>query len=281
MQKEPQQEQQQRQPPLIVKPRVQVVQPNKLQPIEFHKLKFNYTAQPLDSRDFKFSSVMSSKKSTPLIFTMENKIRTIYDQGYIGSCVSNSFAQCVNILTNNRLSISRLYHYYCGRAISGDSSLEDTGLDIRQAAKIISKYGWNPESVWPYMENRFNVLPSLDAFKRATFFTQYIYQFVNQDIESMKACLSGNSSPIIFGFLVYPSFFNDNRGVISLPNPATETLLGGHCMLIVGYNDTLKLFTCVNSWGRGWGRNGLCFMPYNYILDPNLSMDFCRLNIRI
>ena len=29
-----------------------------------------------------------------------------------------------------------------------------------------------------------------------------------------------------------------------------------------------------NSWGKDWGQNGVCQVPWNYILNPELAFDF-------
>ena len=56
---------------------------------------------------------------------------------------------------------------------------------------------------------------------------------------------------------------------------------GSHCMVIVGYDDNfaikhnLKLknnlcggyFKIANSWGKEWGNNGFCYVPYELIED--------------
>ena len=68
------------------------------------------------------------------------------------------------------------------------------------------------------------------------------------------------------------------KGMIPMPNTKTERFLGGHCLLMIGYNDVTQRFTCVNSWGRSWGNNGLCYVPYNYVLSKSLVTDFCQLN---
>jgi C1A family cysteine protease len=47
----------------------------------------------------------------------------------------------------------------------------------------------------------------------------------------------------------------------------------GHSMLIVGYNDTTKLFTLRNSYGSLWGDNGYCRASYDLILS-NWAQDF-------
>lgn len=37
-----------------------------------------------------------------------------------------------------------------------------------------------------------------------------------------------------------------------------------HAMLVVGYNDALKAFKVVNSWGKNWGNEGYCWISYGF-----------------
>jgi C1A family cysteine protease len=242
--------------------------------------KLNYQFQNKDVRDFKYLKIIAPKflSKLPSQFSLQNKIGIILDQGNIGSCVSNAFALCINMLTNKNVRISRLFHYYCGRAIGGDSSILDTGLNIRTAATIIRKYGACAEQSWPYVTTNYSELPPLGVFKSSKLFKQYYYTFVTQDLISLKSCLFLSRSPIIFGFYTYGSFYNSKRGVIPTPNVLTEKVQGGHCMLIIGYNDATQRFTCANSWGSSWGDRGLCYIPYAYLLNSNLAADFCQLN---
>ena len=61
--------------------------------------------------------------------------------------------------------------------------------------------------------------------------------------------------------------------VPQLPKPG-ETVLGGHCVVAVGYDDSQRHFIIRNSWGTGWGQQGYCFMPYEYLMSPHLANDF-------
>ena len=64
---------------------------------------------------------------------------------------------------------------------------------------------------------------------------------------------------------VYESFENpDANGVVPIPNTATESLLGGHGVLVCGYDDTTSRWTIRNQWGQSWGAAGYCYMPYGY-----------------
>jgi C1A family cysteine protease len=70
----------------------------------------------------------------------------------------------------------------------------------------------------------------------------------------------------------------DRTGVIPLPEP-TETLLGGHAVLCVGYNDADRTFLIRNSWGTEWAQQGYGTLPYAYLLDSQLSNDFWQIKL--
>ena len=53
-----------------------------------------------------------------------------------------------------------------------------------------------------------------------------------------------------------------------------ESLLGGHAMVVVGYDEPQRRFLVRNSWGTSWGRQGYGTMSYDYLLDNGLSDDF-------
>ena len=253
-----------------------------------------YTFQDLDIRDYKFTAatftsllVLSSLKTNITITKTTlaaaptfviTKLPNILDQGSLGSCVSNAFAFSISTQTNNNLSISRLFHYAICRILQNSQLNQDSGTSIRTACKAIVSYGAAAESSYPYNTTIFSVCPPLSTFQGSKYFKKFTYVFVNQDLISIKNCLSTFKVPIIFGFLVYSSFLTRqvaSTGIVPTPNTLTEKLQGGHCINIIGYNDTTQRFTCVNSWGTSWGNKGTCYMPYKYLLNPKLASDFC------
>ena len=56
-----------------------------------------------------------------------------------------------------------------------------------------------------------------------------------------------------------------------------EQSIGGHAMMMVGYDDSARLFWIRNSWGNAWGQAGYCQIPYDYLTDPQLAADFWTL----
>ena len=257
----------------------------------------NYKARIPDSRDHTYTyspetctivmnepniSTKVYKSSAPPSATSSHILApinsiVIYDQGGLGSCVSNAYAQCINIITKNTFRLSRLYLYYNGRAIEGDDLYTDTGISVYSGSNSISQYGVCAETAYPYDITKFANLPSLSAYKSAITLLNYKYIFVAQTVASLINALTTTTSPIVFGTNVYDSFMTvgvANTGIIPIPNTTKETLQGGHCLCIVGYDNTKKWFIVANCWGKTWGAGGFCYIPYSYIIDPNLCFDF-------
>jgi len=83
--------------------------------------------------------------------------------------------------------------------------------------------------------------------------------------------------PFVFGINIYESFESNNvknTGFVPMPNTSTEQLLGGHAIMAVMFDDDKKIFGCRNSWGPDWGDKGYFYLPYDYILNPDLASDF-------
>jgi C1A family cysteine protease len=59
----------------------------------------------------------------------------------------------------------------------------------------------------------------------------------------------------------------------------TEKEVGGHAVVAVGYDDVQGRFRIRNSWGASWGQGGYFTMPYQYLLDENLSDDFWTIRL--
>jgi hypothetical protein len=208
--------------------------------------KLNYKYQNADNRDYKY---INNNISTDLN-NFQLKINKIYDQLQLGSCVSNGVATCIDYINSNIMP-SRLYIYFNGRLLSKLSSLDDTGLTIRDGCKSVAKYSTCSELEWPYNIEQFTTIPDLNCYKNSYKYSNYKYESVNQDINSIKTTLL-NNHPILFGFDIYSNFFDNDvttTGIVKLPNITNDNLLGAHCCVIIGFNDNTQTFTCVNSWG--------------------------------
>jgi C1A family cysteine protease len=87
--------------------------------------------------------------------------------------------------------------------------------------------------------------------------------------------MSADGYPFVVGFSVYESFESSDvaeGGRVPMPGPG-ESLLGGHAVVAVGYDEPQRRFIIRNSWGTSWGMRGYGTMPYDYLLDDGLSAD--------
>ena len=137
-----------------------------------------------------------------------------------------------------------------------------------------------PEIEWPYNISKFADKPSAKAYTDALKYTAIKYARVLQTLPQMKACLCTNI-PIVVGISVYESFESaevSKTGIVPMPSQ-DERLLGGHAVLVVGYDDSKQSFIMRNSWGTSWGQNGYFTIPYTYLLDADLAQDFWAITL--
>ena len=78
----------------------------------------------------------------------------------------------------------------------------------------------------------------------------------------------------MFGISIYSSFLHlVEKFCVPYLNKETEELIGLHAILMCGYDEDFG-FLCVNSWGSEWADKGYFYLPFKYVLDPELSDDF-------
>ncbi len=244
---------------------------------------YGWQPQLPDNRDFIYKT---SKPIPKLLKLLPSKVDlrpscpAIYDQSNLGSCVANAVSFALRFDRKKQgltdFSPSRLFIYYNGRALEGTTSY-DSGLYVRDGIKTANKLGACHESMWPYNISQFKNKPTTPCYTDGVKYETLTYLAVAQNLTTFKDCLN-SGFPIVFGFTVYDSFESsvvDSTGVVPMPKN-TEGILGGHCVVMVGYDDSTQRFICANSWGTGWGINGTGYfsIPYAYLTNSRLAADF-------
>lgn len=226
-------------------------------------------------KNYEYKLQNDKNKILEYYFITDNIYAPILDQGSLGSCVANACYTLFYILSKGKILLSRIHLYYICRALDGSSSNEDTGTYLRTALKSLFKYNLTNENNWKYDPKKFSQLSPPICFCNTYSLKNYNYRKVNQNINSLIDCLF-SGYPIMIGIKVYSSFeSNDSNNTGLIPNPDInkEQFLGGHALLIIGYDNYSRYFKVQNSWGSNWGSNGYCFISYDYILNPNLTIE--------
>lgn len=235
---------------------------------------YHLKADKLDNRDYLYQplgvDIASSIDLRPFCSPIEN-------QGALGSCTGQAVAGAIELINKRNRKpndVSRLYIYYYERLLLGTVNY-DSGAYIRDGIKATNKWGAPVEHLWPYIINRFRSSPTARAIKDGSLrkVTRY------ERILDFDGCINAlaNGFPVIIGFMVYSSFnlpIVYRTGIMPYPNIYRERFLGGHAVLLVGYDMNSQRFIARNSWGVNWGHRGYFYMPFDVIKDRNMSMDF-------
>jgi C1A family cysteine protease len=243
-------------------------------------IKYGWKRSLPDHRDLIYSPPEHlMAKAIPSSVDLRSGCPAVVDQGNLGSCTANAIAALVEFLFKKEnkpyFTVSRLFIYYQERLLEGTISY-DAGAEIRDGMKVVNTYGAPHESLWPYIISRFTNRPSSSVYKDGLSHKVIQYQKIdNTNMAAMKACLA-SGYPMVGGFSVYDSFESNSVAATGIvPYPAqSEQLLGGHAIMVVGYNDSTQRFICQNSWGTSWGDHGFFYMPYAYLSNGNLADDF-------
>ena len=240
--------------------------------------KYGWLPDLPDHRDLQFSEKFTAQAVLPSSVDLSSKMPAVYYQGELGSCTANAIGAAFEYdLIQQKLpsfTPSRLFIYYNERSVEGTIK-SDAGAMIRDGIKVVNKLGACKEVTWTYDITKFAKKPTTAAFKEAMSHLGVKYYSVNQTENDVKTALA-SGFPVVFGFTVYEGFESPavaKTGVLNMPT-STERQLGGHAVLIVGYDDAKKQFKVRNSWGSSWGMKGYFVMPYQYVTNPKLASDF-------
>lgn len=162
--------------------------------------------------------------------------RTIYDQGSTSSCVGQS----VKRLINTRPISARLRYEKRAR-------LDPMKL-YREAQKLDPWEGESYEGT--------STLAGFKAAKKHGYLAgEYRWCFGLDDVLDAVSAYG----PVVIGIeWTYGMFEPDDLHMIH----PTGTLAGGHAILLAGIDVENELVTLINSWGRGWGYHGRCFLSW-------------------
>ena len=247
------------------------------------KRKYSWIPDLPDIRDHMFGDVQPTK---PIVLPPSVDLRPncspVEDQGSIGSCTANSLVGALEYIEKKDKDVftdlSRLFLYYNERKLEGTVN-QDSGAQLRDGIKVLASQGICSEKNWPYTISKFTNKPTAACYKEGLTHIIESYQRI-VTLNDMKTCLA-NLYPFVFGFTVYESFESQEvatTGIVPMPSH-DESVLGGHAVLAVGYDDSKKMVLVRNSWGTSWGIQGYFWMPYDYISNDNLATDMWKINI--
>ena len=248
------------------------------------KRRYGWRPDLPDFRDYDVNQLLAIPSILPPPkIDLRPNVPPIRDQGKEGSCVGHGIRGVAEYLEYKDklpkvVELSPAFAYFVARSIEGTTD-SDSGASIRDGVKGLVKWGIATEKEFPYKVGGFKKQPTLAVFKDALTRKATAYYRVTGTgtgrLFNVKLALS-SFLPVVFGFSVYDSFESDavaKTGIVPMPKH-TESLQGGHCVAIFGYDDLHQWVICANSWGTRWGDAGFFYLPYAYVTTSKLSSDY-------
>lgn len=197
----------------------------------------------------------------------------VENQADLGSCVANAIVGDLEFLEISQgmpyVDLSRLFLYYNARLASNEVD-KDEGSVISVAMNSLTQVGVCKEETFPYDTNKVFYRPTWEAYREAYAHTLveyfHIESYGNALIADIQKSLQAKH-PVVFGTPVYEAI-RSCTGQLAMPSGKS---IGGHAMLIVGYDIPQRVLIVRNSWGTGWGDAGYCYVPFDYLSAAGAS----------
>lgn len=221
---------------------------------------------------------------------LRRQLPPAYDQLATSSCGPTAAAalMCHQFPEHAPGGFSRLQIYADVRVLEDDFS-QDGGVETRNLFKVLCKTGAAPETMWPFDVSKLFVLPpdSLAPKQKLLSYSRLVGE------GDFLTCLS-EGYPFILGFTCFESIDSDElarTGVMPMPDSSKEVEIGGHDVLVVGYDLKFKssaafkrsgvdpalvtdrMLLIRNSWGTAWADAGHFWMPIAYASNPSIGGD--------
>lgn len=195
----------------------------------------------------------------------QNFVSPIKNQGSCGSCVAFGAVAAVEskikILrgANYAVDLSEAHLFYCIARAQGRTCGGSSGGWWPEPSEIgFRDIGVTDEACYPYTAGDQNCTGRCaDWQSRVVKTTGYTKM---GGVQAIRDWVSSNG-PVQACFTVYSDFYYYySSGVYR--KTANATVIGGHCVCIVGYDDNLQCWICKNSWGASWGESGFFRIGY-------------------
>ncbi len=169
----------------------------------------------------------------PSRFYRYHQAGLVLDQGSEGACVGHGVTAAVQPaplsvrLTNPQQTAFGMY--YGSRRIDEWPGESDSGTSVQAGCKLAQELGFARSYWWC------------------------------ETVETIALAVLTHS-PVVIGVPWYDSMYDtDEDGMVHV----SGSVVGGHCLLVTGYNRTRGVFRWRNSWGEDYGNRGDAWITVN------------------
>lgn len=219
----------------------------------------------IDIRDYRIKRNVAMAVAFPDTYECPNRV-AVKHQGRVGSCVAHATAEILESHSAPGTKLSTNFLYGIHNELYGSLG---PGMYMREAANIVLKYGDPSYELCPGNTEVSEVYKiASDAFNKPGVLESAAKHRIDsyarlKTINDIKYALI-NYGPVLASIEWY-SKNKVTKGVLIQDGEKD----GGHAIMLYGWNEQGWLMQ--NSWGRYWGVNGCCVLPYDYKISEAFS----------
>ena len=214
---------------------------------------------PSNPNDYTFDNLyMGELKEPPNSYKLD-WIYNILNQGNIGSCKAHALKRIKDYIDNGNYSIGWIY------GNRSNSDWQGAGLISRETLKHCVDDGFCENELFNYNIEYPSIADKIDKIGKDKLMNNAnkhkSLAYIRLGNDNIKSYLFNYQKPILIDVKVYSNFYQANTNGGYIPKFAEGNKLGGHSMIIIGYdNDNLII---VNSWGGNRGDKGIFYLDIN------------------
>ena len=210
----------------------------------------------------------------------------IKNQGQLGSCTGHAFSSATEWISRKYLGtqpvLSPLY-VYAKELIADGNFPNDDGSTGTTGSNVVIADGCCEDALYPDASQVIEQ-PTAAMDQNAAKYKLGAYHGLTGS--AVAQSVIGDPVPWVveMGFTVYDSFEGNQVAStgIYVPDTATESVVGGHEVLVVGYDlgtvPTIRPKACPpafliqNSWAADWGLNGFVWIASSVLDAPDTDL---------
>ncbi len=189
------------------------------------------------------------------------------DQGMTSSCTGYAAAWMMQqVLLSRGIGFgpaSALYPYFYARNKDGSPEGEDAGATIRGLFAALKDHGVPAERFWPDGASlRDEPGERARTYGEAVRISQYLRC---DSVADIRHSIAIEDQSVVIGVVVYDELFRPVDGVVPMPDPWMTQPVGGHALVIYGYDDATQRFDVVSPGWSTWAHRGFAQLPYDWL----------------
>lgn len=201
-----------------------------------------------DKRDFRIGDYLT-EKALPKWVDLAGDMSPVRDQGEEPTCVAFASAAL------KEWQEPEIGEMFSPRFLYDRIAQPTGGAYVRDALKILQKEGIPSECCQPYTPNQ-KTEPCEEVKKIA--YPNRIKDYARlYSVDDVRRCLA-EQGPVLAALYVNQSWIDTRDGIVK----GSGAVIGGHAIVICGYDNLTRLFDFKNSWGERWGDKGYGCISY-------------------